>query len=201
MATKLFLTKQSAGFLNKPHYKEMLTTAPATSTTAVTDTVASGTEIIWTNDTTSDQSIAFVTLPLSSGLTLTNSDISVWCEESNMLANCGGRCRVFRLQADGTETELAGGPFDDGVEFGTSPTEMLWAQNFTDTAFSAGDRVLLKVYVTNVGVMDGARTCTLTYNAADAATGDSFFNFPTETMAYVQRPARPCSHLLLGVGA
>lgn len=200
MATKLFLLKQSAGIANRPNYKDMHTAAGSAAATGVVDTVASGTEIQWTNDTTSDRVIAWASRKLSSGLTLTTSDISIWASESNMSANAGGRFRVFKLAVNGTETELAGGPFNDGVEFGTAAAEMLWAGNFTDTAFAAGDRVVVKVYITNVGVMGGGFTCTLTYNAADAATGDSFFNL-NENLSFSQPTARAGTHMLLGVGA
>jgi hypothetical protein len=83
----------------------------------------------------------------------------------------------------GTITELGGGPFDDGVEFTkTTPTEMTWTGNPTDTAFAENERLLLRLYATNVGTM-GSGTVDLIYNGADAATGDSFLNL-NETVTF-----------------
>jgi hypothetical protein len=101
-----------------------------------------------------------------------------------MNANCGGRFRVFKRTAAGVVTELGGGPFNDGVEFAVNtPTEMLWVGNITDTAFAEDDRILVRIYITNVGTMASGHTCTLTFNAADASTGDSFFNI-AETITF-----------------
>jgi hypothetical protein len=188
MATKLFLRNTSTNPITDSGdtiLYDMITTAGSASDTAVVDTAASGTEIQWTKDTTADQSVAWISgrVP-AGGFTLTTTDISIWAHESNMNANCGGRYRVFRYQTGGTVTELGGGPFNDGVEFTvTTPTEMLWAGNVTDQAFSEDDRILLRVYITNVGTMASGHTCTLTFNAADAATGDSFFNI-AETVSF-----------------
>jgi len=185
IATKLFLRNSSLNPITDSGdaiLYDLLTTAGAASDTAVVDTAASGTEIQWTDDTTGDQSVAWISPPLSAGFTLTFTNISVWCHESNMFANCGGRFRVFKYSG-GTVTEVAGGPFDDASEFGTAAAEMQWVGDVTNTAFSAGDRILLRVYITNVGTMESGYTCTLTYNAADAATGDSFFNL-AETVTF-----------------
>lgn len=162
----------------------MLTAAGAGSTTAVVNTVASGTEIQWTQ-TAGGTLIQWISgrAPVG-GFTLTTTDISIWAHESGTAANAGGRYRVFKRTAAGVESELGGGPFDDGVEFTKStPTEMTWLGNVTDTAFAEDDRILVKVYITNVGVMGGGLTCTLTYNGADAATGDAFLNI-AETVTF-----------------
>jgi len=186
MATKLFLRNTRENPITDSGdtiLYDMITTAGAAVDTDTVDTAASGTQIQWTQETTNDQSIAWISgrVP-AGGFTLTATDISVWCRESNMLANCGGRYRVFKYSA-GVVVELGGGPFDDGIEFDTTITEMIWLGNVTDTAFAENDRILLRVYITNIGTMDGARTCDLQFNAADTATGDSFFNI-AETVAF-----------------
>lgn len=165
-------------------YYDMVTAAGSSSNTNDVDSVASGTEIQWTQETTSDVEVQWITgrAPVG-GFTLTTTNISVWCHESGTGVNAGGRYRLFKRTVLGIETELLGGPFDDGVEFTkTTPTEMTWTGNPTDTAFVEDDRLLLKLYITNVGVM-GNGTCTLTFNAADAATGDSFLNL-AETIVF-----------------
>jgi hypothetical protein len=184
MATKLFLRNTQDNGIGATYYDLLPNTAGSSTDTAVVNTTASGTEIQFTK--TADGSIAqWITPPLSAGATLTTTDISLWLHESNMNANIGGRYRVFKRDSGGTETEVGGGPFNDGVELTVNtPTEMLWAGNITDTAFSAGDRILLKVYITNVGTMATGFTGTLTFNGADAATGDSFFNI-NETLSFV----------------
>lgn len=186
MATKLFLRNTTTNGITGSGviYYDMVTAAGSSSVTNVVDSVASGTEIQWTQETTSDVEVQWITgrAPVG-GFTLTTTDISVWCHESGTGVNAGGRYRLFKRTVLGIETELLGGPFDDGVEFTkTTPTEMTWTGNPTDTAFVEDDRLLLKLYITNVGVM-GNGTCTLTFNAADAATGDSFLNL-AETIVF-----------------
>lgn len=181
MATKLFLRNTTNNGIS--NYYDMVDTAGSASATCVVNTAASGTEIQFTQ-TAGGATAAWISgRAPAGGFTLTTTDISAWLNESHMLANCGGRYRVFIRTAAGVETEIGGGPFDDGVEFGTSATEMLWTGNVTDQAFSEDDRILLKLYITNIGTMAGTYTCTLTFNAADAATGDSFFNI-AETVAF-----------------
>jgi hypothetical protein len=104
-----------------------------------------------------------------------------------MNANIGLRHRVFKRTAAGVVSELGGGPFDDGVEFSTSATEMLSGGNVTDTSFAENDRILIRLYITNVGTMGGGFTGTLTFNAADAATGDSYA-FLSETVTFKAEP-------------
>lgn len=168
---------------------DMVTAFGSAADTAVVNTVSGGTEIIWTK-TAGGNTIAWISgrVP-AGGFTLTSTFLSIWARESNMNANCGGRYRVFRYQPGppATLTELGGGPFNDGVEFGTSATEMTWTGNVTDTTFAENDRIVLKVYITNVGKMGGGFTCTLTFNAASGATGDSFFQI-AETVTFKGEP-------------
>ena len=174
----LYLRNTQVNDLGATYY-DMLTTAGAASDTAVVNATLAGTEIQLTK--TAGGAIAqWVSGKVpAGGFTLTSADISIWAKEDADLTNVGGRFRLFRRQADGTETELAGGPFDDGVEFTTTDAEYTWSGNATDTAFIEGDRVLLKLYITNIGVM-AIGTATLTFNAAAAATGDSFLSiFPS----------------------
>ena len=181
MATVLYLRSTQNNGIGATYF-DMVTAAGAGAATAVVNATAGGTEIQWTQ-TAGGALIQWISgRAPAGGFTLTTSDISVWCHESVMTVNAGGRYRLFKRTAAGIETELLGGPFDDGVEFGTSAAEMLWAGNPTDTIFLEDDRLLLKVYITNVGTM-AAGTCTLTYNAAAAATGDSFLNI-AETVAF-----------------
>lgn len=169
-------------------YYDMVPTFGSASDTAVVDTVASGTEIQWTDETTSDVEVVWVSgAAPSGGFTLTSVDLSIWAQESNMNANCGARARFFERTPGGTETEIGGGPFNDGVEFTTSAAEYTWTANVTDTLIEEDNRLVLKLYITNVGTMAGGHTCTLTFNAASAATGDSFITL-AETVTFKPEP-------------
>jgi hypothetical protein len=186
MATKLFLRNTTTNGITDSGdaiLYDMLAAAGAASDEDAVTTVSDGSEIQWT-DTGGGSTVAWISgrVP-AGGFTLTTTDISIWARESNMNANAGGRYRVFRYQTGGTVTELGGGPFNDGAEFGTSATEMVWLGNVTDQAFSENDRILIRVYITNVGTMGNNFTCTITFNAADGTTGDSFFNI-AETVTF-----------------
>lgn len=192
MATKLVLRNTTTNSITDTGdgvlYDMLVDDFGAASDTDVVATAASGTEIQWTA-TSGGATVAWISgRTPAGGFTLTTTDISIWLHESNMNANIGGRFRVFKRTAAGSVSELGGGPFNDGVELTVgTPTEMLWAGNVTDTAFAEDDRVLLRVYITNVGTMAAGFTGTLTFNAADTTTGDSFFNI-AETVAFKAEP-------------
>ena len=194
MPTKLFLRNFTLNGIS--NYFDMVETAGSILDSAQVNTVASGTEIQWTY-VGGGLNIAWISgRTPAGGFTLTTTDISIWARESNMAANCGGRYRVFIRTAAGVETEIGGGPFDDGVEFSTADTEMAWTGNVTDQAFAEDDRILLKVFITNVPTtMGGGETCNLVFNTpVSAPTGYSFFNI-AETVnfkledTYVLMPA------------
>lgn len=187
---------------------DMIATFGAASDTAIVNTVASGTEIIFTK-TAGGLTICWVSgrVP-AGGFTLTSTFLSIWARESNMNANCGGRFRVFKYTPGSppTLTELGGGPFNDGVEFTTADAEYTWTGNVTDQAFAENDRIVVKIYITNIGTMGGGFTCTLTFNAASASTGDSFFQI-AENVTFKSEPvdfvltADPGSYALTGAAA
>jgi hypothetical protein len=174
MATKLFIRDSTNLALSS--YRNMITTAGSASTTGVVDTAASGTDIQWTK-TAGGAALAWISgrVP-AGGVTISGTmTFSIWAHESNMNANAGGRVHVYNYSG-GSETEMTGSPFNDGVEFGTAAAEMTWTGTATGNNFLAeNDRIVVKYYITNVGTMASGHTCTLTYDAADAATGDSFF--------------------------
>lgn len=199
MATKLVLRNTTTNLITDTGdgivYDMLASSFGSSSDTLVVDTASSGTNIQWTK-TAGGSTVAFISgrVP-AGGFTLTTSDVSWWCHESNMNANCGARIRIYKYTpGTPTITELTGSPFDDGVEFTpNTATEMTWTANPTDTAFAENDRILIRPYITNVGTMASGFTCTLTFNAADAATGDSFYNI-NETVTFkaedVGHPAR-----------
>lgn len=186
MATKLFLRNTTSNGITDSGdgiLYDLSTSAGSSVDTSVTNTSASGTQIQATK-TAGGSTVAWISgRAPSGGFTLTAVDISLWQVESNMNANIGGRYRVFKRSAAGVVTEVGGGPFNDGVEMNTADREDLWAGNVTDTVFAEDDRILIRYYITNVGTMASGHTGTMKFNAADAATGDSFFNI-AETVAF-----------------
>lgn len=174
MATKLFLRETTGSGIGA--FRDMLTTAGAGVTTGVVNTAVAGTQIQWTK-TAGGAVLEWISgrVP-AGGFTLAGTmSFSIWALENNMSANAGARVRVFKRTGAGVETEVLGGPYNDGVEFGTTATEMTWTGAPTSTAFAENDRLIVRYYITNVGVMGGGFTCTISYDSADAATGDSFF--------------------------
>jgi hypothetical protein len=186
LATKLFLRNTQTNGLTPTDgdvvWFDLLPTAGASAATVSVSSVGGATERQFLNG--GSNFVGWITgrVP-SGGFTLTTTDISAWFRESNIAANCGGRYRLFKRTAAGVITELAGGPFDDGVEFTTSDTEYTWVGNPTDTVFAEDDRLLVRPYITNIGTMGDLFTCTLTFNGADTTTGDSFLNL-AETVAF-----------------
>ena len=187
MATKLFLRNTTVFSGGTAGGYDLSTTAGSAIDTTVTNTTASGTQIQLTKTAGSTQTTWRTGYTPPAGFTLTSTDISLWQLESDMNANVGGRYRVFILRVGGSLSEVGGGPFNDGVEMNTSNREDTWVGNVTDTAFVENEQVSLIVYLTNVGTMGGGFTSTMSFNAAAAATGDSFFNL-AETVTFLDSP-------------
>ncbi len=188
MATELKLrnTRLSGLGQNDRTFYDLSTTfgTTAISPSKIVNTQASGTEIQFTDTAGGGFVVEFVSgRTPSGGFTLTTASVSLWLAQSMTTANVKGRVRLFKLAPAGTETELAGGPFDDDIEPGTSLTEMTWTADPTDTAFAENDRLLMKVYITNNGTMAGSLTASLSFDAASGATGDSFISL-NETVTF-----------------
>lgn len=179
MATKLYLRNTTVNGISG-YYDMLITPGNAVDTGDVT-TVASGTEIQWTKSE-GGATMSWISgrVP-AGGFTLTTGDVDLWASESNNNANSSVRCRIFKY--NGTETELGGGPFNFVTELTTTMSSKTWVTNVTDTAFAENDRIVIKFYITNAGTMGGNRFCTFNFNAADGATGGSFFNL-NETVAF-----------------
>lgn len=179
-ATRLYLRSTQSNGIGATYY-DLDIVAGSAADTAVVNTQLNGTEVQFTK--TAGGAIAqFISCraPIG-GFTLASTDISLWLSQSSLANNAGGRYRIFKRTAAGVETDITGTPFDNGIEATASDVEYTWVGNVTDTVFAEDDRVLLKVYVTNIGVM-AVGTATLTFNAADAAVGDSFLNVYPNTI-------------------
>lgn len=173
---RLYLRSTQTNGIGSTYY-DLSETAGALLDDATVTTTASGTEIQFTK--TAGGAIAQWVSGRAppGGFTLTSVNASIRAIESGAAVNAGLRLRVFKREAAGTETEIAGGPFDDGVELPTAPSAAYtFTADVTDTAFAEDDRVLLKVYATNIGTM-AAGTATLGFNEADGTAGDSYVVF------------------------
>lgn len=174
MATVLYLRDTQTNGIGSGTY-DLNTEAGSATTTNVVGTTSGGTEIQWT-DTNGGSVVEWISgRSPTGGWTLSGTvTFSIWAQESNMNANIGARARLFKRTSGGTVTEIGGGPWNDGVEFSTSATEMVWTGTPTSTSFAEDDRLIVRYYITNVGTMGSGFTGTLTFNGADGATGDSF---------------------------
>lgn len=176
MATVLYIRDAATSGISG--YKDLSTTAGSSNTTGVVDTTSGGTNIQWTK-TAGGTALAWISKPLASGVTISGTiTVSLWAQESATQANAKGRCRIYKYSSS-TETEFTGSPFDDDLaELPTSMTENTWTGTASgNNVFSAGDRIVVKFFITNNGTMGSGRTCTMNYDAAAAATGDSFVQF------------------------
>lgn len=182
MATKLFLRKTTQGApSNELGAHDMLTTAGASVTTSVTNTQASGTEVWCTETTAGGERLEFYSPPLAAGFTLSTTDVltfNVWALENNMNANVGLRARAYRWNRwTNATTEVGGSPFDDGVELPLTIGVLNWTASPTaNVTFVEGDRLLVRLFLTNVGTMAGGFTATIDLEGATGgADGDSYF--------------------------
>src|SRR5678816_2979974 len=115
MATKLFLRETTVTAIGS--FRDMLASAGASLTTGVVNTAGSGTQIQWTK-TAGGAVLEWISgrVPVG-GFTLSGTmTFNIWASESATAANAGGRVRVFKRTAAGSESEVGGGPYNDGVE-------------------------------------------------------------------------------------
>jgi hypothetical protein len=176
LATKLYLLGSKSNAISV--YRDMAVVAGSAALTGVTNTTAGGTLIQWTA-TAGGEAITFVSAKSPVGGWTLDGDVtfSVWAKESNLDAECGIKARLWIRTAAGVETEIdAGWSYGAPDEITDADVEYVWTGNPTSTAFAVDDRLVLRLYVINVGAMIAGRTCTLTFGAASGATGDSFIS-------------------------
>lgn len=162
MATKLYLTGVQNNGIGAGEYDMRTSGTPGAGSETDqgwSETVASGTEIQFDlTSGASGQVIEWVSgRTPAGGFTLSGAmNFSFRARESNMNANIGMRARVYRRTPAGVYTEVGGGPFNDGVELGTSNAVMTWSGTpSAGLAFAENDRVVVRFFITNVGTMGG----------------------------------------------
>src|SRR5258706_2677199 len=199
MSTKLMLRNTQRNDIGAAYF-DMITAAGSSLTTGVVNTTSGGTEIQWTQ-TAGGTLIQCVSGEVpSGGFTLSGlMTFNIWALESNNLANCGARVRVYKRTLAGIETEVTGGPWDKGAEFGTAAAVQNWTGTPTiGVAFLAGDRLLVKYFITNIGTMGSGRTCTIDFNGGTGGSDVGSYLQINETIAFLAEPNSGL--LMLGVG-
>lgn len=171
----LYLRSEQTNAIGAGYY-DINTSAGASVDTAVVTTVASSGFEFWTK-TAGGTVVKWVSPPIAAGVTLTSVDVSVWVHESDANVNIRPLMTVYHRSVGGTETSIG---FDNHPsESATTATEYTFSVDVTDTAFAEDERIVFLFLADAFGTM-GAGTATLTFNAADAATGDSFVTvFPS----------------------
>jgi len=147
-------------------------------TTAVTTSVASGTNIQLTETTAGGQAVTFFSEPLTAGVTISGTVTpNLRGLESANAVNSGLALLVERANNAGVAQSTVIARQVIGAELTTSETARTAALTPTSTAFSAGERIRVTISLINVGTMGGG-TVTMHYNgAAAAASGDNYITF------------------------
>ena len=116
------------------------------------DSTANGTEILWGIDGPGSQ-IQWVSNRMAGDYYVTQARYYLWAYEDSDLNNVGLRVRIFHYSdLTGSIVELTGGPFDTGIELTTTNTSYLQIFNFSaGEQFYKNDRIIFRVYLTNVG--------------------------------------------------
>lgn len=140
------------------------------NTTAVTNTSAGGTDIQVTK-TGGGTALAWITPPLQTSVTISGTvTCNIYGGESATAANTAFRCRLFKYSGGSEGSSFLTANMT--TELSTSTTTVRnWTGTPTSTAFSAGDRIVIKLFLENcatsgcpTGTMGGGATATVGYD-------------------------------------
>lgn len=173
MATKFRLHNTPGGVAG---YKAMdLALGPAGRTviSTVTNAAVSGTDIQLTA-TAGGSTLAWISEPLSAGFTLSGTvTANIYGGESAATVNAGFRVRLYKYSGgvEGSAILTA----DMSTELNTTlTTARNWTGTPSSTVFATGDRIVVKLFITNVGGTMAAGTVTGHYDGpTNASDGDS----------------------------
>lgn len=160
--------------------------SPALGSGLATSVTTTGTvpspPIQWTA-TAGGAALSWISPPLAGSVTISGTfTLNTWASESNNLCNCGQRVVVKRYTGGAEGATVIDS--SRGTEMTNSVVNQNWTGTPSSTAFSAGDRIVVRWYLTNVGTMGANRTSTADYNGtANAADGETYVQF-TETFAF-----------------
>jgi hypothetical protein len=181
MSSQLFLTSLASD-LGGAGQLALAYNRGSGSTTAVTNTTASGTDIPVTA-TAGGQALTWFSPQLAVVTIAGSITVNVRGLESSTADNAGAGIKIEHCSSNGTVlgTILADTAVT-GTEFGTSDAASNASFTPTSTIFASGDRVKVTLTLRNVGTM-AAGTATNSYNGTTAAAaGDTYVTF-TETLA------------------
>src|SRR6202158_1356488 len=158
-------------------YRSMDTALGPGSTTSVTNTAAGPATLQWTK-TGGGTLLQWVSAPLSSAVTISGTvTFNTWALESATAANAGVRVTV---QRDTASEQAAFITQAQGTELTTAISNRNFtASGYTPTAFSAGDRIVVKWWIADAGgTMGSGRSVTADYDGATAgADGETYVEF------------------------
>lgn len=145
----------------------------ATVQTSVTNTTGSGTSIQATK-TGGGTVLKWISEPISAGFTLSGTvTCNVYAKEQSAANNATVQCQLYKYSgSEGASIFSA----NFGSELTTSIAANNWTGSPSSTAFSTGDRIVLKLFVVNVGTMGaGTPGVTADYDGpTDAADGSTW---------------------------
>lgn len=170
-------------------YDALPTLGGSAFTTGVVNTVASGTEVQWTR-TGGGTLLEWITPRMKHpGWLMSNAANYLrtgvaFASESNLLANCTLRIKLFRRDPAGGETLFY--TLSRSVEFGTTRSAQGLNGGTLDSTrtFYEDDRLVIRLYIIPVGTMASGYTCTVAYdnNTQSGSTDGSaylqFLSFP-----------------------
>lgn len=155
------------------------------STTAITTTTASGTNIPVTT-AAGGQALTWFSEPVTAAVTISGTvTVNVRGLESAATVNAGAGILIERTDATGTVLSsivaVTGIPATI-TEFGTTDAAKTGTYTATSTAMAVGERIKVTLSIRNVGTM-AAGTATISYNGpAAAAAGDTYVTFTQDIL-------------------
>ena len=152
--------------------RDPTSTALSTSVTATT----SGGFSIQCTDTSGGTALKWITKPFLSDVAFAADKIlfNLWLKESAAGANAGVCPALYEYTT--SEQATFAGTTNGGTEAGTSAARYVFlTTNLTATTIDAGNRLVVKLFVENVGTMGASETVTVDYGGiSEGIDGDSF---------------------------
>ena len=187
MATTLYLRNTTGNQTNTgTAYSDMLPAAGAATVTKTATTTAAGTEIAFTGGQWVSGRFP------AGGSTLTAITLNLYGLEAAAAANATLGVRFYKRTAAGVESELLStGRVNDNAELGTAAGLMNWTYTPNQNAtFAENDRLVVKVFVSNLGTMATGHVVTLNYNNGTGSPAGSNIVL-TQTLTFKSEPPTP----------
>ncbi len=161
-------------------------------TSAVTNTSGGPATLQWTR-TAGGTLLKWISAPLASAVTISGSvTFNTWARESSNNANAAVSASVHRYTSSEQAAFIT---VSDANELGTSISQRTFtASGYTPTAFAAGDRIVVKWWITDPAgkTMRGGRAVTADYDGATAGVdGDTYVQF-AQTLNFAS--PSPCAN-------